>query len=235
MDNLQSTPGKGKVDVEPERRLLGCVLNFPAKLPACEGLRSGDFFAPQHGAVWEGIAALHQEGIALDRPIDVSVLYGKIGALGKHGMLAASGGDSYLVELMNIEQIGPDLVADLYRGVRLASIDRELQTTRDPVRKRELTAQREHLQIMAEGWPQPAPVSMERARPPTLTPDMLPPSLCPWLRDIAERMQIPLEFPAVTALVSLSSLIGRKLAIRPKRLDRLVRGGQPVGPHHRSA
>ena len=219
MDNLQSTPGKGKVDVEPERRLLGCVLNFPAKLPACEGLRSGDFFAPQHGAVWEGIAALHQEGIALDHPIDVSVLYGKIGAVGKHGTLAASGGDSYLVELMNIEQIGPDLVADLYRGVRLASIDRELRTTRDSVRRRELTAQREHLQIMAEGWPQPAPVSMERARPPTLTPDMLPPSLCPWLRDIAERMQIPLEFPSVMALVSLASLIGRKLAIRPKRLD----------------
>ena len=73
MDNLQSKPGMGKVDVEPERRLLGCVLNFPAKLPACEGLRSGDFFAPQHGAVWEGIAALHQEGMPLDRPIDVSV------------------------------------------------------------------------------------------------------------------------------------------------------------------
>ena len=32
-------------------------------------------------------------------------------------------------------------------------------------------------------------------------------------------MQVPLEFPTIAALVSLSSLVGRKLAIRPKRFD----------------
>jgi len=48
---------------------------------------------------------------------------------------------------------------------------------------------------------------------------LLPESLRPWVADIAERMQCPPDFVAVGAMVALSSVIGRKASIAPKRHD----------------
>lgn len=50
-------------------------------------------------------------------------------------------------------------------------------------------------------------------------PELLPESLRPWITDIAERMQCPQDFPAVSAMVSLASVIGRQCGIRPKAFD----------------
>ena len=53
-----------------------------------------------------------------------------------------------------------------------------------------------------------------------ITPDMLPEPLSSWLVDIAKRMDhAPFEYGAVTAVVILGSLLGRKLGIHPKRQD----------------
>jgi putative DNA primase/helicase len=49
---------------------------------------------------------------------------------------------------------------------------------------------------------------------------LLPSSLVPWVEDVANRMQCPVEFLAVGAVISLSAAVGRKIGIRPKRLDR---------------
>lgn len=71
----------------------------------------------------------------------------------------------------------------------------------------------------AETWLPPLPI------PETLRPvepfncALLPDALRPWIADIAERMQCPPDFPAVGAMVALSSVIGRKACIRPKRQD----------------
>lgn len=54
---------------------------------------------------------------------------------------------------------------------------------------------------------------------PKLDPALLPDRLRPWIIDIADRMQCPIDYAAVTALVSLGSVIGRRCAIRPKRHD----------------
>jgi putative DNA primase/helicase len=68
-------------------------------------------------------------------------------------------------------------------------------------------------------WPDPQSI------PETLYPvepfDMalLPESLRGWIADGAERMQCPPDFPAVGAMVALSSVIGRKCVVRPKRFD----------------
>ena len=48
---------------------------------------------------------------------------------------------------------------------------------------------------------------------------MLPDPLRGWIEDIAERMQIPPDFIAAGVVVLLSSLIGRKVGIHPKRRD----------------
>ena len=50
-------------------------------------------------------------------------------------------------------------------------------------------------------------------------PALLPKALRPWIMDIAERLQCPPDFSAVAAMVSLGAVVGRRLAIRPKRHD----------------
>ena len=71
----------------------------------------------------------------------------------------------------------------------------------------------------SNGWPEPQPI------PTTLLPveafdsELLPKSIRAWVADIAERMQCPPDFPAVGAMVALSSVIGRKACIAPKRHD----------------
>ncbi|MFO7899817.1 MAG: YfjI family protein, partial [Planctomycetota bacterium] len=70
-----------------------------------------------------------------------------------------------------------------------------------------------------DDWPDPRPIVEDL--PPVMPFDagLLPGALRPWIMDIAERMQCPPDFPAVGAMIALASLIGRKLAIRPKRYD----------------
>lgn len=46
---------------------------------------------------------------------------------------------------------------------------------------------------------------------------LMPESLRAWIKDIAELMQSPPDFPAVGAIVALSSLIGAKAVIQPKQ------------------
>jgi putative DNA primase/helicase len=45
----------------------------------------------------------------------------------------------------------------------------------------------------------------------------LPDAIAPWVADIADRMQCPLEYVAVPAIVALGAALGRKVAIRPQR------------------
>jgi putative DNA primase/helicase len=79
-----------------------------------------------------------------------------------------------------------------------------------------------------QGSPSKEPPKFEGS-PRSLAPDLrpvskLPSSLIPegfrpWLVDIAERGCFPLEYPTVAAIVALGAVIGRKLAIQPKRHD----------------
>jgi hypothetical protein len=68
-------------------------------------------------------------------------------------------------------------------------------------------------------WPDPQPIP--DGLPPVQAFDsrLLPKTIRPWIVDIAERMQCPPDFPAVAAMLALSGLLGRKIAIRPKQKD----------------
>ncbi len=72
---------------------------------------------------------------------------------------------------------------------------------------------------VADDWPEPTP--LPDALPPVqaLDADLLPEALRGWVMDIAHRMQCPPDFPAVAALVALSSLIGARAVIQPKAKD----------------
>ena len=61
---------------------------------------------------------------------------------------------------------------------------------------------------------------------PELLPDveafdslLLPSSFKGWIDDIAERMQVPPDFPAVASMVALASVVGTQIRIRPKQND----------------
>ncbi len=71
----------------------------------------------------------------------------------------------------------------------------------------------------ADDWPDPTP--LPNALPPVdrFDPELLPVALRGWVMDIAHRMQCPADFPAVAALVALSSLIGARAVIQPKARD----------------
>lgn len=54
---------------------------------------------------------------------------------------------------------------------------------------------------------------------PTFDPSLCPAALSPWVHDVTLRMQCAIEFVAVSVIVALGSIIGRRCAIRPKRFD----------------
>lgn len=70
-----------------------------------------------------------------------------------------------------------------------------------------------------ESWPIPEP--LPDAMPPvdSFDPNLLPERFRAWAVDIAERTQCPIDYVAVSMMVALSSVVGRSIGIRPKRLD----------------
>lgn len=95
----------------------------------------------------------------------------------------------------------------------------------DPARARELfrnaPAMQEVATDLAEAadWPTPEPLPAVLYPVPKMIPEMLPAGLRPWISDISERMSCPIEFPAVASMGALSSAIGRRVRIQPKRAD----------------
>ncbi|MSR59846.1 MAG: DUF3987 domain-containing protein [Planctomycetaceae bacterium] len=65
--------------------------------------------------------------------------------------------------------------------------------------------------------PQALPSAIPSVEP--FNPELLPERFRPWIVDIAERIQCPIDFPAVGAMVALAGVVGRQVAIRPKRYD----------------
>lgn len=70
-----------------------------------------------------------------------------------------------------------------------------------------------------EHWEDPIPLPEGLSPVGSFSQDMLPEALRNWIMDIADRMQIPPDFSAASCTVVLSSLIGRKFGIYPKRKD----------------
>ena len=70
-----------------------------------------------------------------------------------------------------------------------------------------------------EAWEDPVP--LPSGPPPVDDFDhaLLPEALRAWIVDVAERMQVPADFPATGAVVVAASLVGRKIGIYPKRFD----------------
>ncbi|MBF0207073.1 MAG: DUF3987 domain-containing protein [Oligoflexia bacterium] len=68
-------------------------------------------------------------------------------------------------------------------------------------------------------WKSPGTLPEVKYTTPTLDSTSIPEILKDWSLDIAKRMQVPIEFILMPAIVSISSLIGRKIGIFPKQND----------------
>ena len=65
-------------------------------------------------------------------------------------------------------------------------------------------------------WPKPKPLPNGLAPVESFSSDFLPDALTPWVEDIANRLQCPPDYVAVTALTSLGAVIGRRIGIKPQ-------------------
>ena len=68
-------------------------------------------------------------------------------------------------------------------------------------------------------WNDPIPLLENKPKVPSMDEHYLPESIKPWIMDIVERMQVPIEFIAVPAVISLAAAIGRSASIFPKKYD----------------
>lgn len=68
-------------------------------------------------------------------------------------------------------------------------------------------------------WTAPDSVEMPKASPAELTKDMLPSVIADWAFDIAKRLDGPADFAAIAIITALSSLIAKRLTVRPKKYD----------------
>ena len=68
-----------------------------------------------------------------------------------------------------------------------------------------------------DDWPDPQPIACDPVDPFTL--NLLPESLRPLVSDIAERMQVPPDFPGAAVTVGLAGCVNRRALVQPKCMD----------------
>jgi hypothetical protein len=74
-------------------------------------------------------------------------------------------------------------------------------------------------QAAIDALPEPEPIGQHLPPVPALDKNLIPAPLRGWVDDVAYRMQCPLDYCAVGALVALAGVVGASIGIHPKRKD----------------
>ena len=69
-----------------------------------------------------------------------------------------------------------------------------------------------------DGWPEPEPLGSDLPNVPQFDPELLPASLRPLVEDVAERMQVPLDFPAIAAIATLAGMTNHVHRFNPNAM-----------------
>jgi len=73
--------------------------------------------------------------------------------------------------------------------------------------------------VGVEDWPRPEPIQGELPPVLSFSEDLLPVSFRPLVRDVTERMQVPMDYPAVVIVLCLAGAVNRRATIQPKAND----------------
>jgi putative DNA primase/helicase len=73
--------------------------------------------------------------------------------------------------------------------------------------------------VRAEDWPKPEPIQGQLPPVIAFSEDLLPVSFGPLVRDVADRMQVPMDYPAVVIVLCLAGAVNRRATIQPKARD----------------
>jgi putative DNA primase/helicase len=68
-------------------------------------------------------------------------------------------------------------------------------------------------------WPEPSPIGPELPPVKPFRASMLPEAFRSGVEDVAERMQVPLDFPAAAAMLCVAGAVSRRARMQPKRTD----------------
>lgn len=71
----------------------------------------------------------------------------------------------------------------------------------------------------ANDWPKPEPIQNELPPVEVFSETLLPDSLRTFVADVAERMQVPMDYPAVVMVLCLAGAVNRRAIIQPKADD----------------
>ncbi len=85
-----------------------------------------------------------------------------------------------------------------------------------------LVAEESHQAARAEAandWPKLEPIQSELPPVEAFSEDLLPDSFRPLVADVAERMQVPMDYPAVVMVLCLAGAVNRRAVIQPKAND----------------
>ena len=68
-------------------------------------------------------------------------------------------------------------------------------------------------------WPDPEPIDSNLLPVEEIPVEIIPESLKAWVKDVSHRMQVPVDFIAVSVMVECGAIIGTSCCIRPKAHD----------------
>jgi DNA primase len=72
---------------------------------------------------------------------------------------------------------------------------------------------------VSDEWPKLEPIHSELPPVETFSEELLPASFRPLVRDVTERMQVPMDYPAVVTVLCLAGVVNRRAIIQPKAND----------------
>src|SRR5436305_14286406 len=82
-----------------------------------------------------------------------------------------------------------------------------------------MSAAKEIDRRLEQPWPEPKPLSGALAKVPVFDSELLPKTLRGRVIDLAERFQVPPDYPAAALIGMLAGATGRRALIRPKQHD----------------
>jgi putative DNA primase/helicase len=213
---------------ETEKLLFGLVLLGALGFGELAAqLRFDDFMTERHQRIFRAMQHMHESRT----PIDPATLAEE---LKRRQQLSGCGNMTYLASLTAGTPAVPH--ADAYmKIVRDAAIQRAAIHAADAIGKRFLNRDADTDELLASGiaalqslqsrngyhpeWPEALPIGSELPPVQPFELEMLPESLRAFVEDIAERMQVPLDYPAACIMLAMAGAVNRRARIQPKAED----------------